>query len=480
MPIAPPAAPDALRRGLVPCLAAVLSIKLAALCVDPALRFFLGDSGTYLHTAISGWIPPDRSFLYGWLIGYTAVAAQSATVLVVLQTIFGVLCALLLYAWLALGLRVRPAVAIVAAALLALEPAQLFYERMMMAEATGLLSFVLFFTALSAYASSGRWRWIVLYAVFGVLSVAFRISLLPVVLVLSVLAPIVRSLCANEQDRGRPVLAIARFALHFLVAASLTVFVHNQYKRWYGELADVREGYTANTGVFRLGLVAPLVRPEHFRNTGVPPEVLQELKVPLRDPRARESQIWMDGGLFDVLREHTDDPDRAARKISIRAARDDPFGLVRLGLSTTADYFERSVTWPRLQDDIGRRPIHPAMRDKLREVLRYDPAGIESANTPATRWFTAGAPWLTACLLLLAPLAIATLWLGRRAPRRELRVLLALTSLGLVTGHVLFSHIVSFRYLHPLPWFVLANIAVLAELLALPRQSRGETARKTQ
>ena len=42
-------------------------------------------------------------------------------------------------------------------------------------------------------------------------------------------------------------------------------------------------------------------------------------------------------------------------------------------------------------------------------------------------------------------------------------LLLGLVSVGLVASHLLFAHIVSFRYLHPLPFFVLANLAVLAE-----------------
>lgn len=472
------------RRGLLATLALVTTIKLAGLAVDPSLRFFMGDSASYFHTALTGWIPPDRSFLYGWLIGATALPAQSAFTLVALQSVFGLASAALLYAWLAFGLRVRAAWATGAAALLAIEPAQWFYERMMMAEAAGLFAFVLFFGALSLYVASGRWRWIALYAALGVLAVALRISFLAVVLPLCVLAPVVRAACVREPDRGRPLVAVLRLALHLALAVVLTQFAHAEYKRWYGHLIQPwvshtsrsEPDYTAQTGVFRLGLVVPLVKPEHFRNTGVSPDVLREVQLPLDDPRRREAHIWSPGGLFDVLRRHSSDPDRVAAKISIRAARGDPFGLAAMGLSTVADYFEPGIAQPRLHDDLGERPVKEKMIDELRQHLRYDARGIERAETPARRWFVAGAPWLVACLLALAPLAIAALWLGWRLPRRELRVLLALTSLGLVAAHVLFSHIVSFRYLHPLPWFVLANAAVLAQALFLRNTQKREVA----
>jgi hypothetical protein len=45
-----------------------------------------------------------------------------------------------------------------------------------------------------------------------------------------------------------------------------------------------------------------------------------------------------------------------------------------------------------------------------------------------------------------------------------------------VAGHVLFSHIVSYRYLHSLPWFVLANAALLAQALYERKTQRRELA----
>ena len=464
-----PATPKPTANGLLHCLGLLLAIKAVWFALDPTVRVFMGDSGSYLHTALTGWIPPDRSFLYGWVIEASAVRFASAQALLVLQSIFGIASGLLLYAFLVDGLKSRHGLALCLAALFALDPAQLFYERMMMAEATGLLAFLLFFASLAAFVSSGRWYLIPVYASFGIAAVAFRINLVAVVLVLSLLAPLI--VLATRLRQGRRWDAIAWAGVHLALAVGCTSYVHGAYKQWYGELAYSDPGYTANAGIFRLALVAPLIEPEHFRNTGVSPEVLNEVAIDYRDPRAREGQIWLPGGLVDVLRRHTDDADGAARKISIRAARENPLGLIRLGLLTVADYFNAEVADARLHDDLGRRAPDAGLVEAFRAHLRYDLSEVHLTDTLASRWFVLGSGWLTFCLFALAPLALLALWRGRHAPGQEVRVLLALTSLGLVTGHVLFSHIVSFRYLHPLPWFVLANVAAL---LTTPA-SRGGT-----
>lgn len=455
-------------RGALACVLLLLLLKLIAYALDPAARVFLGDSGSYFHTALTGWIPPDRSFLYGWLVGATAVPAGTVRALVLLQSGFGVLSGLLLYLWLALGVRCDVRLALVAAALFALDPGQLFYERMMMAEASGFLAFAAFFGTLSLYVARGGWLWIGLYAVLGVLAVALRISLLPVVLVLCVIAPAVRWLALPPAQRWGG-WRIGSALLSSLVAVACTAYAHDWYKRWYGEVSGTAPAYTAQAGKFRLGLVAPLVEPEHFANSGVSAAILGELRIDLRDPRMREAQLWMPGGLYDLISRHATDPETAARKISIKAARDNPLGLVRMGLQTTGDYFVPEVYRHRLDDDLGRRPPHRKFRDDLVRHLGFDPGEDNATGAPVSRWFAWGSAWLTACLLLLLPLAGLALHRGWHSPQRGLRLLLALTSIGLVLGHVLFSHIVSFRYLHPLPWFVLANLAVLAQM----RRERG-------
>jgi hypothetical protein len=64
-------------------------------------------------------------------------------------------------------------------------------------------------------------------------------------------------------------------------------------------------------------------------------------------------------------------------------------------------------------------------------------------------------------MLALAPLAVLCLLSGTRRPQqRAAALVVGFTALGLVASHFLFSHIVSFRYLHPMPVFLLVCLAL--------------------
>ena len=132
LPIAPELSASA-RRAEWQRIALSLPLKCALLLLDPNLRIFMGDSGSYLHSALTEWNPPDRSFTYPGLVYVSAVFAQSAFSLVLLQSLFGACTALLLFWMLRSGARLPFAWAAAPAFLLALKPAQLFHERMLMA-----------------------------------------------------------------------------------------------------------------------------------------------------------------------------------------------------------------------------------------------------------------------------------------------------------------------------------------------------------
>ena len=118
------------------------------LWIDPTIRVYLGDSAAYLWGAIDGGrLPEDRSFTYSLIIRAVAGPYESLMPLIRWQSLAGVVVALVLYLTLARRFAVRPGVAVVAACALAVEPAQLYYERMVLAEAFGLVAFAAFFAA---------------------------------------------------------------------------------------------------------------------------------------------------------------------------------------------------------------------------------------------------------------------------------------------------------------------------------------------
>src|SRR5690242_16617111 len=82
-------------RWWVFCLV-IVCLKLFLFGIDPNPKLFMGDSGSYLWTALSGWIPPDRSFLYGFVIRWVSLTTHSLNSLLLLQAFLAANTAILL------------------------------------------------------------------------------------------------------------------------------------------------------------------------------------------------------------------------------------------------------------------------------------------------------------------------------------------------------------------------------------------------
>ncbi|TDR39965.1 hypothetical protein DFR29_11416 [Tahibacter aquaticus] len=435
-------------------LAAVLvTIKLVLALFDPTMRFFLGDSESYLHTALTGWIPPDRSFLYGKFVAASALLPGSLYGLLIAQSLCGVFSALLLARIACIDLGADRRLAAVLACALALDPAQLFYERMMMAESLGCLCLLGMLACGFAYLRKQWWPWLLAVALFGIATVALRMSLLPMVLGFALLPALV----PLAHKRGR--LNWLRVAGHATIALAATALLHNAYQYWYGRLSEGPRTYLQSSGTFRLGLVAPLLRPEHLQEVGLPADLLTQVGPDLRAPRQREAQLWLDDGLIAVLRRAAGaDTENKARRLASLALRDDIPGFLRLAAATTADYFVAQETRTRMADDLGTRPLSADAVEKLRDRLGYDASRFHEVRNPVALYFERMGNWLIVCLFALAPLGLIVL-LRQWQQRRNAALLLCLSALGLVAGQLLFSHIVSFRYLHAFPPLVLLCLA---------------------
>jgi hypothetical protein len=445
----------------------LLALKIGGLLLDPQLRLFLLDSAIYFQSALDGRPPLDRSFVYPWLVRTVALGSGSGLALVLLQTLCGWLAALLLLGLLVRRFGVREPLALALAALFALEPAQLFYERMLMAEATGGVLLVAAFTSHAAYLQRGRPGWLLAAAVFGLGAATLRLNLLPVVLTWTVLVPALLVGATRAWGRG---------ALHLALALAAAATLHLGYRQAYAHLSHEPPGYHGASGRFQLALVAPLVEPEHLVQAGLPATLLQQVTIGLRDPRLREAQLWRQGGLVEVVSRHASEPDETAGRIARAALREHPLGLLRMAAGLWRDHFDDTLMRDRLADDLGRRAVNERIRGELQRRLGVDASEAQRQRGAVRAWFAVGAPWLVLTLVLLPLLALLVPWLARDLPGRPLRLLLALTSLGLVASHVLFSPIVSYRYLHPLPWFLLANLGLLAEAMLRRRRAAAQPA----
>jgi hypothetical protein len=467
------------RRHIIFVLLAILGLKLMLLLIDPNPRFFLWDSVTYLRGAIDGTLPRDRSFLYSLLIGAIAVPLHSLHALVIAQTLAGVVGAFCVYLIVRVFLNVRFEVALVAALLVAIEPGQLFYERMVMAEAFGSAIWLGFLVLVLAYVRDGRTVWLPAIAVAGILAVAFRLNGTAVVLLVAPCLPLWRAwfTYSTQQTPGERATQKRRIALQLAVSVAMTLVLHVGYRHIVAEIAHTRPGYIGTEGLFLLGFTAPAVTAADFDGTGCDPSVLSHVRASLDDPRTREGQLWGEGGLWAAMQRDCLSPEAAADVVANRASHRVFAKVLPMALTTTAQYFDDAeATW-RMDSDLGRKGMLPLeLIDPVKQYFSFDVKPIAFADTVTLLWFQHARWWFTACFLLAPFAAIGlALRLRRDACAPEAR-LLALVVFGLFFSQFLLSPIIAFRYLHPFPPLMLVcAAAILARYFAGP----GSPARAT-
>jgi hypothetical protein len=445
---------------------ALVAIKAILLAIDPTIRVYLGDSAAYLYGARDdGRLPDDRSFTYSFFIRALVRPFEQLSALAQWQSLAGVIVALLLWRVLERHFAMPRRWAFAAACVLALEPAQLFYERMVLAETFGLLAFVMFFAASAAYLALRRAWWLPVAAMLGLIAVTLRLNYLPVVLVISVALPLLPLL-------GRVRVPRRSTYAHAAVAILAVTAVHHGYRYWVGYLFETPPAYLGRTGFMQLGLLMPLVKPEHLARVGLPPDLETQLRFPIADPDARMRHLWSPGGFVPELRQRHLDVEYIARQLSRLAIADDPMGIVRLGLHTFADYFRKDQIASALDNDLGRLPIHPDFIWSLREHWGYHADDLATRATAVSRYFELGTWWLVACLLMLIPVAVLNVAVHWNGDYRLQALLAGLFGIGLVLTHLLFVPVAFYRYLHPLPFFVFVNLLPLAAAVRRRRAAR--------
>ncbi len=177
-------------RWLLFCLG-ILVVKFVFFGLDSLPKFYGGDSKSYLWTALSGWIPEDRSFLYGYVIRWVALSTSSLTSLLVFQVFAGAIIAIV-SAWICLRIFELPRwIAFTVGLLCCLDPIQLYWERAVMTETLSLLFYVLLLQRSFIYITTRRIRDLVLIQLLCVLLISFRMSYLVVVYLTAVALPII-------------------------------------------------------------------------------------------------------------------------------------------------------------------------------------------------------------------------------------------------------------------------------------------------
>jgi hypothetical protein len=460
---AKPGSPRAGKQAFLYALG-IVAFKAVIFLLDPVPKFFFGDSYCYLETATTGWIPPDRSFTYGYFIKATTLLHNSLWPLMAAQGIMGLGCALGLAYLLQRHLGSKAIWAGLMGILCVLEPIQLHYERAVMSECLSLLLLVLYLMACLRYLEGGGLGSLVVSQLLGALLMSVRLSFLPMVLSFAFVVPLMRAARRENPEMGlglgmgRPSHRWRRGLVHLLVSMTLTWALHSGYKWCFGKLSGHPPGYAAATGHVLLATWAPVIREGDFPDQTLGKRLLESSVFDPRDRRLRNDQLFSPGGLVHRLREllpEEAEAEAVARGAALGALRRDPWGVLGLGAQTFMDFFELEYLTKMLKEDLA---LHQEEEyANFKEVFAQRLLLPDEQAQPMTwtrHYYLLAVPWYWA--LLLTPLV--GIWALLRAPQWErpalaLLVLASLFSLGSATVMAVQPVV---RYLHPLAWLALA------------------------
>ena len=441
----------------------ILFVKGLFLLLDPDPAFHFGDSGAYLATALTKWIPPDRSFSYGFFLRPLVLPSHSLLPVVLLQTFLSAVASAVLALLLIRYFRAAFRVAVIFSLLCAVEPLQLMSERFVMTEALATFVFALYIWACLEFLRTARNWMLALVQCLAVLLVSLRYSFIPLVLLLSLVLPLL-SIRTDLRTSVRPLLG--RLAIAVLISQALLF----GYRHLYGYLEQTRPAYLSRDGDFLIADVAPLIKPEDFPIAEQRPELFKKITVPLHDINARRLHRWVPGGLCDAMLQiaHGDEDlaNQLARKTALRAMKRDPLGLLGLGLYTYREFLSYARMKWSLELDQGHF-VSPTANDvtMIRQWFGID-ARNRRFGSLTKRWEAMAAPWCWLLVLLPIIYSVELVRHWKQASRPDLFLLL---SASVILLAALFPvEIANARYLTPLPWLACLILGVIATRLYYP------------
>jgi hypothetical protein len=332
-------------------------VIIAGLVLDRVPRFFQGDSLSYLMTG-TGWIPPDRSWAFGFVVSFLLRYTHGYAAFVLIQ--IGVLVCLIAAARLFFSETGRPTVVYGAiAVLLALDPLLEIYTRFFMSD---FLAMAAYFAALVGLCIVGRgpgarglWHATGLVVVATIVAIFLRIAYVPIVALTVLLFAVI--LWDRLGRRQRLALGLAALgpllAVGSLMVANWFVFAD----RYPGELF-----VNKLSGVLLAGTYAPALQPEDFDHAGIPITNAEFRRLKLANYDKRLGQVW--GSSSDDLHQliknklgitdgYTTAVDETARRLVWSAAMRDPAAVAQVYVHNALLFAQPSEWRRKLNAEMG-------------------------------------------------------------------------------------------------------------------------------
>ena len=454
--------------------ALILATKLLLLWLDPTPKLFMGDSWSYIWTALNGWIPWDRSYFYGYLVRWLAVWPHSLTPLLVTQVLASGATAIVFALICSRFFEMSNTLSFLFGLLCALDPCQLVWERYVMTETFSLFVYVLVLYWSLAYLQNRRlWQLAVVQAL-SVLLIGFRMSYLLVVQACTILLPLIAfaryalPALRNRSEARAPEAGVLTIGLTHVVASVAMMFVmHDAYENVNGWLNNREPAYLYDAGAHLAAVWAPALQPSDATDPRFRDLIANGEQFEIHNLRQRNAQQFSEGFLIDRWRKIEKNPrkkDRVARETAINALRRRPLEIVGLTLKTYMGYWGIGPIQWYARMDLGYGKLRDDQVKILAETFRFTTVKLLQAQPLSfVQLYFLGA-WPYYFVVIVSPLicAIATLISRHRA----FAFLLFVHASILMMVVTALSPQPSIRYLQPISVLTLFSIAISAARFA--------------
>jgi hypothetical protein len=440
----------------------IFCLKLVLLGIDPNPKLFMGDSGSYLWTALSGWIPPDRSFLYGFVIRWVSLTTHSLNSLLLLQAFLAANTAILLAFICRRFFLLSAGLSYGAGFVCAIDPLQLIWERYVMTETISLFLYAAMLAFSFSYLRNRQLWQLALVQIFALLAITFRISYLLVVDATTVALPLAAFMPllwtgSVSESRARVAKSLV---VHLAFSILLMLGLHLGYKEVNGFLSDRPPAYLYSSGLSILAVWAPALQPNDSPDPRLAQIISQGKQFHLANIRLRNSQLYSKDYLIDRWQNAAGDPalaDQIAKQTALQALLHRPTAILSLGCRTFLGYFDSHQLHQQAKSDLGRgdwpKPITHTMASRLR--LAPPARGEAKSHTTLQKYFLAAQPYY--CVVVFCPVFCGVLLFFVR--ETYVFVLFLHGCIFLATDSLL-AVTASVRYLQPLSFLAILVFAL--------------------
>lgn len=445
-----------------------LFVIAAFLLLDFIPRFLQGDSISYLKTGES-WIPPDRSWAFGYFVNYLFRHTHGGTAFILMQVAILALIIAASRIYFTEGGKAGILYG-VCAVVVALDPCFEIYTRFFMSD---LLAFAFFYLALLGLFFALReqeekrpiWWWTAVVIVASMGAVWVRVAYAVILEATLALFVVIRLGRLSRRQWSVILLCVLGpvLALGSIMMANRVVFA----ERFPHELF-----VNKLSGVFAAAVFAPALQKQDFAAVGIPITDDEFQRLDLHNYGKRSAQVW--GTAPDDLQQFLKDKlgitepytqviDKAASGLVRSAFRRNPFALLEVYFRGSLEYATRKEWRAMRLNEMGLpRPLPDSFVSfwNTYSVFKIDP-DITQVRSLLVRYFVATVS-LYPFQLLLGLMAAAYLVIRERA-----RIGVALLAAGFVADLAaapLYSDFV-------IPRYVLGAIVISYLLMGLAVQS---------